>query len=944
MVRINGPGTVAGQVSREEARIKIHLALLPILKAGLHSIEISIVRDPNRIKERLFDEMQRKLVACQTQQIDLEAMIRDQNLNHSRIFTSEEVLLTLYTRSAWTSRSGKSSGRLKKEEVEASQSLDALQNHHASLDALCRNLRVQGHIVKILDSMEYGTVLRRGLYPDRDGFAAGDCLPRDEGDDRKQEQSLDWMLSTDNAVLAGHDSVVLGDCHFVGVDVHLGPETLLPFDDLIAAMHASAKTMPWRCTFKIDASPANAYRLKEHFIRLFGFTHPDWNQKIQTAFDFMKEWKEDNEVPVRLRMSFATWVSRNEELSLRQGSALLRRVVEQWGNTVTDRTSGDHLATVLSTIPGFSMASTATTALAPLEEVLELTPLNRTTSPWAKGEVLFCSDDGVCWPYQRGSSLQTNWLEVIIGNSGSGKSVAMSAFNLNTILHGLDQRRPHLPDIAIIDVGNSSQGLIRMLQEALPPDRKTEALHMELKMTAEHAINIFDTPLGFRQPLNRHRSFLVSFLSIIAGSADSVSQVGLSGIIGTLVDTAYAQYSDRSSPKRYYSDADSKVDQTLRMTGFDQAGHTTWWEVVDWLQLQGHTALASRAQTHAMPVLSDLILACHAPQVLDLYANSGKTEGETVPSVVGRIKQALSEASRDYPILAGPTKFDLGSARVVALDIAQVLTFDRHERGQKNAALMFMLASKVTTGAWGMNGDDVLASIASGGLPPEYEGHHLKRCQRSKSSVKLLCLDEYHRASGVPEVNDHILLEAREGRKRNIRITLASQFAGDFHPQLLELASTILVFGTQTTNAVNELGRYVPIPPELIQNMTDDSGKLADDGVSLVGIFKTKLGIFGQKLNLNLGPHELWEFSTTVEDVALRDKAYMQFGAAAGRRRLAAHFPRGSARDRIVSMMNYRVRQTNHVDSKHLASDAVADIVRELELIGNACGRGGGSP
>ncbi len=48
-----------------------------------------------------------------------------------------------------------------------------------------------------------------------------------------------------------------------------------------------------------------------------------------------------------------------------------------------------------------------------------------------------------------------------------------------------------------------------------------------------------------------------------------------------------------------------------------------------------------------------------------------------------------------------------------------------------------------------------------------------------------------------------------------------------------------------------------------------------------------------------MGPIELWAFSTSVEDVLIRNKLYARLGASQARRLLAANFPGGSARSEI---------------------------------------------
>ena len=69
----------------------------------------------------------------------------------------------------------------------------------------------------------------------------------------------------------------------------------------------------------------------------------------------------------------------------------------------------------------------------------------------------------------------------------------MNALNLGTILSAGTSK---LPYIAILDIGPSSSGLISLIRDALPLERRHEAVHFKLRMTPQYSINPFDTQLG----------------------------------------------------------------------------------------------------------------------------------------------------------------------------------------------------------------------------------------------------------------------------------------------------------------------------------------------------------------------------------------------------------------------------------------------------------------
>jgi len=102
--------------------------------------------------------------------------------------------------------------------------------------------------------------------------------------------------------------------------------------------------------------------------------------------------------------------------------------VQRWGNSRADGVSGDQLATVMSIMPGLTMASTAPVAAAPLGHALAMALIVRQASPWDHGAVLFRTDDGKAWPFQPGSSRQSAWVTLLVGTPGSGKSVLLNGF------------------------------------------------------------------------------------------------------------------------------------------------------------------------------------------------------------------------------------------------------------------------------------------------------------------------------------------------------------------------------------------------------------------------------------------------------------------------------------------------------------------------------------
>ena len=182
---------------------------------------------------------------------------------------------------------------------------------------------------------------------------------------------------------------------------------------------------------------------------------------------------------------------------------------------------------------------------------------------------LFRSIDGKPLPFAWEDG-EDYGFELIYGVPGRGKSVLMNSLGLAFCLQGGQAR---LPLSATIDIGPSSAGLISLIREALPPDRRHEAGWFALRMTREHAINPCDTQLGCRAPLPAERAFLVNLLGLMMtpAGAEGVPD-GMRELIGPAITAVYALRSDKiagAEPHAYTAGRDGPVDAALAAAGID---------------------------------------------------------------------------------------------------------------------------------------------------------------------------------------------------------------------------------------------------------------------------------------------------------------------------------------------------------------------------------------
>jgi intracellular multiplication protein IcmB len=256
--------------------------------------------------------------------------------------------------------------------------------------------------------------------------------------------------------------------------------------------------------------------------------------------------------------------------------------------------------------------------------------------------------------------------------------------------------------------------------------------------------------------------------------------------------------------------------------------------------------------------------------------------------------RCLTEAVRDYPILARPTRFSIGDARVIALDLDEVAPRGGGHLGNRQTAVMYMLARYLVAARFFLMPEDVSL------MPLEYRDFHAKEIESIRMDPKRLCYDELHRVTGEKAIRDQLIgdmeTSARESRKWNLSIGLYSQSLKDFPEVILELATSVFLLGSGTEEGKRLLSDTFGIGGSLTRAL-GRLGKPSRDGAGMVAVFKTQAGPARQFLVNTLSPELLWAFSSTTEDVAVRDALYQRFGTGRALKILAARYPGGVKRE-----------------------------------------------
>ena len=338
---------------------------------------------------------------------------------------------------------------------------------------------------------------------------------------------------------------------------------------------------------------------------------------------------------------------------------------------------------------------------------------------------------------------------------------------------------------------------------------------------------------------------------------------------------------------------DEEVDAAIAAAGLRLPENPLWWEVVDLLFQAGAHQAAARAQRYAVPTLGDLLASVREPAVQGLVGDARYgAGGESVTQAFIRILSALSG---DWPVMFAPTAFDVGGARLAAIDLAEVAPQGSAEADRQSAAF-YLLARHALTRHWWI-GEDALAAI-----PEPYREWHATRLRDVRESPKRLCYDEFHRTAGAPAVRAQVERDVREARKLRVRLALASQRLEDFGGALAELANRYWILGSggkaREADALAAMFSLSDTLAETIRYRLTGPGR---DGAPALLIASGTGGRFEQLVVNTPGPVELWALTTSPADVALRNRLYALLPPARARAALARAFPAGTARGRIES-------------------------------------------
>ena len=940
VLAIEGISALSGPAEFERLVKGLTNAFQPSMSRPGHALQVYFSHDKQNIEKFIRDVYLPAKATAQRLQLSLDDLFKERVEFMSQYCAEEKIYFVLITRpfnlpndqlkAAWKAKF-KMIKDTKAPVYKYAQTVYAAlpelrDTHEAFVRAIMHDLASLNIIFSLLDVHQATKAIRMTADADftSDDWRAtlpGDMIPVREVNDFEGDASdllwppLSKQIIPRDAEIVDRRTVQVGTQIYSTSYIDLFPKDIRPFVSLFARVLPTQ--VPWRISFLIESEGLSTIKLKGMLATILSFSSPQ-NRLISNSVNLLKYLNINTDATiVRLRVVATTSAPAGEYALLRRRSSELVKAIQGWGTTEVSEICGDPFSGFVASMLATTLKSPAVPAVATLSDVISMLPITRPASPWQTGAILFRSPDGKPWPFQPGSSLQTTWIDLVYARPGSGKSVLSNALNLAL---SLSSGIPRLPRIAIIDIGPSSSGLISLLKEALPADQRYLVSYHRLSMTPEYAINPFDTQLGCRYPTALERSFLVNFLTLLTTPLGATKPYdGMPDLTGMVVNELYKSFSDNFNPTPYAKGIEVLLDSILEEIGFVKDTRSTWWEVTDALFSAGFLHEAMMAQRYAMPLLADAASICRTSSIEDLYAKIITPTGE---SLINAFSRMVSSSVREYSILSRVSAFDIGDAKIVSLDLDEVCKTGG-DAANRQTAVMYMLARYILARHY------YLTEESLNNVPDQYKSYHSQRVREIREDPKRIVYDEFHRTGHTQSVRDQVIVDMREGRKWNVQIAVLSQSLDDFDSVMIEFATSIYIMDAGPTQAVDKTTKIFGLSDTAKIALTTRVHGPREGGGTFLAQYATKTGINIQLLTLTLGPIELWAFSTTAEDVAVRNQLYRYIGPSETRRFLAALFPSGSILKELNERLNRLLTEEGLIEEQRRSS-ALEALIKDI--------------
>ena len=732
-----------------------------------------------------------------------------------------------------------------------------------------------------------------------------------QGDDKP----LDWTFTLppplpeqmipDGIVDLGR-YVVVGDRTYAPMYVSELAIDPAPLEELLRACHQ--RRLPIRMVYTLMANSDQANYWNRLFAGIFTFASAS-NRQINKADKAMKAYQEGNGTVYGYGISVTTWAETDvtfrqdgaaqysvKEVQKRAGN--IETLLQAWGGQQVDNIFGCSIEALMGASPGYAMPPTSPRAPQIEMDILTQLPLMRPASLWEPDAAIwFRTADGVLSPYQPMSGNQSSMLQLVMGGMGFGKSNYLSE---NVFFFANHPAATITPYIRGIDFGASSSGVIDMIRQSLPPERQHEAMFEIFSATGGMVKNLLDCPLGMRYPLEAHKRFLISWLTILCdGLLEDAGVNNLVAVLTAALDKAYELRDPRHQlfePVIYdHANALPVVQHAVDSIGYEIDEYTHYWEVTDALIDYGiknndnkvlHAAKV--AQRWCMPRFSDLIMV--ADRLHDQFKDMPDVSGK---GLVSAVVNSLLNANKLFPVFSGVTNTDISESRICVFDMSEAFGRGTSEYDDWMRSVYFAVVYRLLTEDLLVNkaltGEEILNNAGRLGVSEQVVSWHEKYLETQDQSLKLFWADELHRLGRVRGALDILDSIAMEGRKYRVGLMLGTQMANHFPPMVLQLATSAFIFGVNQSSKLAEgLRELFDLTDDECRSLVNITKPNAEKGSEVFVIHRVDSGVQRMLLHFQLGAIKRWAYATEGNERALRGILYAEGRSTQWARRILA--------------------------------------------------------
>jgi len=699
------------------------------------------------------------------------------------------------------------------------------------------------------------------------------------------------ILSSAPVVSQDMRRISWGPRNFAVCQVLRYPKNLRPFNNLVSRLRETK--MPYRVTLSMESlnsSDKSRVKMRQVMAQLMGILNGTTRLLGKNLQAVSQALGSDTEAVVKTNLSATTWVEPGEpEERLRTRASALLVALQSWGDCSVSDSPSNPVRTLAETVAGMNATTQSWRGtLAPVSDLAVILPFHRTAPVYESGDSIFTSTDGNLMPHRAFAPEQPAWLTLISAGTGSGKSVLSNRMNFDLAAY-----RPgsELPFMMVADVGVSSSGCMNLLSALLPEERQREVIYMRPKNTAEYAVNPFDISLGSRAPLDREQVFIKNFLLTAIPMDEKLLPQLITRVIARVFEVK-SDLSVDSNANRWQASVDLSLNEAARAAGIKLNERTRYWTLVDEFIKHDNYEMAIRAQRYAAPRIKDIATILAEPQIKEDFGIE----------MVKTMQRHLEALESTYPMFSHYTSMETGSARIMAIDLQDVVSVSAlNDEAMRKNTLMFLITRQVFMSKIAGDKDDIRAMTFpdDAEIRGAYERYWRRTFQTIAETPKRMMMDEYHLTGTIGTINDVVWHDCRTGRKWNLEVCLVSQELGDFQG-LTSQATTIMVLNSDSQEArdklMKELGGTPAIDSALQRYVNGPDKSDPSKGANVLAMYKLRNDekrwvIFNNALGIRL----LWALSTKTEDRAVRDELYNRVPLERALDMLARRFPEGTA-------------------------------------------------